>query len=60
MSYDETTGGLTIQSEDEGPYVAISHVWADGLGSNTERGSPTCQIKRMHKYVCKLLPGSNR
>ena len=57
MSYNETTGSLTTYGEDVGPYVAISHVWADGLGSNTEKGLPTCQIKRIHKYVCQLLPG---
>ena len=29
------------------PYVAISHVWADGLGSTTEQGIYWCQAKRL-------------
>ncbi|PLB36801.1 uncharacterized protein BDW47DRAFT_132600 [Aspergillus candidus] len=28
-------------------YVAISHVWADGLGSTAEVGIPLCQIDRI-------------
>ena len=55
MSYDGTT--LITHREDVGPYVAISHVWVDGLGSNTENGLPVCQIKRIDAYVHELLPG---
>ena len=29
-------------------YIAFSHVWADGLGSTTEVGLPSCQIQRLH------------
>ena len=28
-------------------YVAISHVWADGLGNPRENGLPSCQIERL-------------
>ena len=28
-------------------YVAISHVWADGLGNPRENGLPACQIERL-------------
>src|SRR5438552_215418 len=28
-------------------YVAISHVWADGLGSSSEIGLPECQIRSL-------------
>ncbi|KAI9730905.1 MAG: hypothetical protein M1834_005623 [Cirrosporium novae-zelandiae] len=37
------------------PYVAISHVWADGLGSTTEKGLPACQIKRLTTLTCQLV-----
>lgn len=40
------------------PYVAISHVWADGLGSSTEDGLPTCQIARIARHVQALVPAS--
>lgn len=37
------------------PYVAISHVWADGLTSTTEKGFPSCQIKRLVAMTSKIL-----
>jgi hypothetical protein len=36
------------------PYVAISHVWADGLGSTTEEGLPACQIRRLATLTKQL------
>ncbi|KAF8419024.1 hypothetical protein EV426DRAFT_678427 [Tirmania nivea] len=38
-------------------YVAISHVWSDGLGSTTESGLPTCQIQRLANITRRLVPG---
>ena len=35
---------LHVRPSNAGPYVAISHVWADGLGSKTEVGLPKCQV----------------
>lgn len=32
-------------------YLTISHVWADGLGSNTEAGLPLCQCQRIASLV---------
>lgn len=45
---------LDVLSHDpstQGRYVAVSHVWVDGLGSATERGLPTCQIEKITKLV---------
>ncbi|OCH84933.1 hypothetical protein OBBRIDRAFT_807893 [Obba rivulosa] len=39
------------------PYVAVSHVWADGLGSTTEGGFPTCQVRRLAVLARELVPG---
>jgi hypothetical protein len=36
-------------------YIAFSHVWADGLGSNTETGLPACQLHRFHKLADSRL-----
>ncbi|EIW56621.1 uncharacterized protein TRAVEDRAFT_86927, partial [Trametes versicolor FP-101664 SS1] len=47
---------LHVQPADAAPYVAISHVWADGMGSITEDGLPTCVVKRIAGLVQQLLP----
>ena len=38
-----------------GEYVAISHVWVDGLGSTTENGIPRCQALRINKLAQTAL-----
>lgn len=40
------------------PYIAISHIWADGLGSTTETGLPACQLRRLASLVSKIRPGA--
>lgn len=42
--FTEHQGLVTLGSED-GPYIAISHVWADGMGSTSEKGLPVCVVK---------------
>jgi hypothetical protein len=32
-------------------FITFSHVWADGLGSVSEKGLPTCQIRRLSQMV---------
>ncbi|KAI0634874.1 hypothetical protein C8Q77DRAFT_1156259 [Trametes polyzona] len=49
---------LRVQAIDVAPYVAISHVWADGMGSITEHGLPVCVIQRISHLVHGLLPDS--
>ncbi|EMD37253.1 hypothetical protein CERSUDRAFT_113901 [Gelatoporia subvermispora B] len=39
------------------PYVAISHVWADGLGSTTEKGLPLCLMKQLGMMAGRLVTG---
>ena len=53
LNNDQT---LSVRNADDGPYMAISHVWADGLGSTTEAGLPMCQISRIAGYSRKLVP----
>ncbi|OCH86239.1 hypothetical protein OBBRIDRAFT_838307 [Obba rivulosa] len=48
---------LCAGSDGTRQYVAISHVWADGLGSTTEKGLPTCQVRRLATIAHKLVPG---
>ncbi|RPD56094.1 hypothetical protein L226DRAFT_509878, partial [Lentinus tigrinus ALCF2SS1-7] len=54
MTYDGNH--LSTRRALEGPYVAISHIWADGLGSTTEQGLPTCQVERIAAFARQLLP----
>lgn len=35
-------------------YVALSHVWSDGLGNPQENGIPICQFRRLGKLVARL------
>ena len=54
MGLNESNGEVITfakQWEDGIPYVAISHVWADGRGSCSEQGLPRCQIFAMKKAV---------
>ncbi|KAI5990031.1 hypothetical protein F5J12DRAFT_748042, partial [Pisolithus orientalis] len=37
-------------------YVAISHVWSEGLGNPTGNTLPICQVSRIQKMVDELLP----
>lgn len=48
ISYNENKG-LEVLPHDEHSYVAISHVWADGMGSTSEKGLPECQIKFLNE-----------
>ena len=38
----------------QGDYIAISHVWVDGLGSTTEEGMLECQVKRLGTLIGNL------
>jgi hypothetical protein len=40
------------ERKDEAPeYMAISHVWADGLGNPTQNALPLCQVERIQSLV---------
>ncbi|OSC96880.1 hypothetical protein PYCCODRAFT_1338668, partial [Trametes coccinea BRFM310] len=43
----------------EAPYVCISHVWSDGLGSTTEEGLPRCQAQRLCTLSERILPSGH-
>jgi hypothetical protein len=52
------SSGLEIHKSTDMPYVALSHVWADGLGSASEDGLPVCQLQRLSALVSTLRPGA--
>ncbi|KAI1362064.1 hypothetical protein F5Y08DRAFT_313072 [Xylaria arbuscula] len=37
------------------PFIAISHVWADGLGGDSETGLNSCQVERLHTLCASVL-----
>lgn len=41
----------------DAPYVAISHVWSDGLGNPHGNTMPQCQLEALSKLVQDLYPG---
>jgi len=42
------------QLGNEVEYIAISHVWADGLGNTTRTTLPMCQLRRLQGFVNEL------
>ena len=53
---DEDTNLTLVESGPDIAYVAISHVWSDGLGNVQRSALPRCQILRLSKLV-RSLPG---
>jgi hypothetical protein len=57
ISFVPSDGSLDMRvtgfSEDTSTrrYIAISHVWSDGIGSTTEDGIPLCQAQKL----CKIM-----
>lgn len=37
-----------------GRYIAFSHIWADGIGSVSEKGLPSCQIRRLSQFAARI------
>lgn len=43
-----------VASTDSTPYVALSHVWADGLGNSEATALPRCQLSRLKALINSL------
>ncbi|KAG2158325.1 uncharacterized protein EDB93DRAFT_1246176 [Suillus bovinus] len=50
---------LRVVMEDNYPYIAFSHVWADGLGNPLTNALPRCQLRRLRDYANKLYRTHN-
>ncbi|KXX73622.1 hypothetical protein MMYC01_210143 [Madurella mycetomatis] len=37
-------------------YIAISHVWSDGLGNPNANSLPECQLKQLSRSIKRLMP----
>ncbi|KAL0056788.1 hypothetical protein AAF712_016599, partial [Marasmius tenuissimus] len=56
VALDEANN-LVVHDSTVQAYVAISHVWADGLGSTTEEGLPKCQVTRLANLASRAVSG---
>ncbi|KAI0663604.1 hypothetical protein C8Q70DRAFT_1050267 [Cubamyces menziesii] len=45
---------LEVVDSESCPYIALSHVWADGLGNPVQNALPKCQLRRLRNYVLGL------
>jgi hypothetical protein len=58
---DEPTIGITAWGDGQWgksfPFVAISHIWADGIGNSEENAVPLCQLTKLQDEVTKLYDG---
>lgn len=48
----------TTSSKRQVRYVAISHIWADGLGNPKENAMPRCQLMLLQAGVNALISGA--
>jgi hypothetical protein len=56
---DEGTNNIhLVESCPTEEYVAISHVWSDGLGNVNQNSIPRCQFDRLSKLVTDLYDGT--
>jgi hypothetical protein len=56
MNFDLSRNpAVTVATASNIPYVAISQVWADGIGNTTEPGLPKCQLQRISSMTGKLM-----
>ncbi|KAK4947468.1 hypothetical protein LTR10_013836 [Elasticomyces elasticus] len=54
---EEPTSGVVVHLQTARPdtdYVAISHVWADGMGNLDENSLPQCTLRQVRDYVNAL------
>ena len=54
LATSDHTPSIELTLGDSGRYVAISHVWSDGLGNPSANSLPACQLLRLHRMVAGL------
>ncbi|KAI1499752.1 hypothetical protein F5X99DRAFT_388858 [Biscogniauxia marginata] len=55
---DKSSSIMFVEAEPWMAYVAISHVWSDGLGNLKRNALPRCQLLRLSQMV-RSLPGES-
>lgn len=54
ISHDSDNLSLSYGTASQRDYIAISHVWADGLGNPHGNTLPECQLNILQEWVSKL------
>lgn len=57
---DSASSQLEVHRAKEAPYVAISHVWSDGLGNPKRNCLNQCQLNRIQSLVNELYEAERR
>jgi len=55
-SSNSTDSNLSLDVTTSSPYVAISHVWAQGLGNALANSLPSCQLSQLKRLASGLHP----
>ena len=50
----ESIADSTLGAATEGPYIAISHVWAHGLGNPDKNSIPRCRVLELFRDIRKI------
>ncbi|MCJ1243007.1 hypothetical protein MMC30_000203 [Trapelia coarctata] len=58
LGSEDDRSSCVVKWEESYTYFTISHVWADGLIGDTERGLPTCQLQKLARHRSQLTIGS--
>ena len=56
---DLCTSSRPMEIRSKKDYIAISHVWVDGLGSTTNVGLPECKARRLLRLIRKVAQDAN-
>ena len=57
LRLDQTSNEISVTIEAAQPnswYIALSHVWADGLGNTKENSLPQCQLRHMYHLLTRF------
>lgn len=55
----DTVQVIVEEYEQGKEYIALSHVWADGLGNPTTNTLPICQLRKLKRYLDDLREGTS-
>ena len=60
-NHDQNASQISLHRDDRcSQYVAISHVWSDGLGNLRDNALPQCQLARLSELVNSLYEPRSR
>ena len=55
LDSEDQRSSCVIEWKESYTYLTVSHVWADGLIGDTERGLPACQLQKLARHRSQLI-----